>query len=42
MNVVNSMLNENKVPKAFWPEAIKWCAHIQNQSPTTTVESKTP
>lgn len=28
--------------KTFWPEAIKWCVHIQNRSPTIAVEDKTP
>lgn len=26
----------------FWPEAVKWCVHIQNRSITTTVKGKTP
>jgi transposase InsO family protein len=42
MNAVRSMLNERKVPKTFWSEAAKWCVHIQNRSPTTAVEDKTP
>lgn len=41
MNVVRSMLNERKVPKTFWSEAAKWCVHIQNPFPTTTIEDKT-
>lgn len=42
MNTIRSMLTEKKVPKMFWPEAVKWCVHIQNRSITTTVKGKTP
>nr|KYP72897.1 Retrovirus-related Pol polyprotein from transposon TNT 1-94 [Cajanus cajan] len=42
MNVVCSMLNEKQFPKVFWPEAVKWCVHVQNRCPTVTVENKTP
>ena len=42
MNDVRSILNEKQVPKAFWPEAVRWCVHIKNRCPTTTVENKTP
>ena len=40
MNAVQSMLAEKKLPKCFWPEAVKWC--VQNRSPTAAVENKTP
>lgn len=42
MNTVRSMLAEKKVPKMFWPEAVKWCVHIQNRSLTTAMKEKTP
>ncbi|KAJ9547479.1 hypothetical protein OSB04_020022 [Centaurea solstitialis] len=42
MNAVRSMLSEKKVPRTFWPEAVKWCVHIQNRSPTAAIEKKTP
>lgn len=42
MNTVRSMLAEKKVPKAFWPKAVKWCVHIQNRSLTVAVDEKTP
>lgn len=42
MNTVRSMLAEKKIPKMFWPEAVKWCVHIQNRSPTVAVKEKTP
>ena len=36
------MLHEKQVPKSFWPEAVRWCVHVQNHSPTTTVSYGTP
>lgn len=42
MNTIRSMLAERKVPKMFWPEAVKWCEHIQNRSITTIMKGKTP
>ena len=42
MNTVRSMLVEKKVLKVFWPEAVKWCVHIQSRSITTAVKGKTP
>lgn len=42
MNAVRSMLIEQQVPKAFWPEAVRWCVHIQNRCPTAAVKNKTP
>lgn len=42
MNAVRAILNERNVPKVFWPKAVKWCVHVQNRSPTSAVENKTP
>lgn len=42
MNVVRAILNERNVPKVFWPEAVKWCVHVQNRNPTFAVENRTP
>lgn len=42
MNTVRSMLADKKVPKMFWPEAVKWCVHIQNRCLTAAVKGKTP
>jgi len=42
MNGVRVVLNERQVPKVFWPEAVKWCVHVQNRSPTSVVENTTP
>ena len=42
MNLVRAMLTENKVPKNFWPEAVRWTIHILNQSPTLAVKDMTP
>jgi len=42
MNMVRTMLIGRQVPKFFWPEATKWCAHILNRSPTSAVQDQTP
>lgn len=42
MNGVRAVLNERQVPKVFWPEAVKWCVHVQNRSPTSAIENLTP
>ncbi|CAN1750023.1 Retrovirus-related Pol polyprotein from transposon TNT 1-94, partial [Linum perenne] len=42
MNAVRSMLSERQVPKLFWPDAVRWCVHIQNRSPTIAVQDRTP
>lgn len=42
MNMVRSMLSEQKVPKTFWPEAVNWTVHVLNRSPTLVVRDKTP
>nr|KYP72045.1 Retrovirus-related Pol polyprotein from transposon TNT 1-94 [Cajanus cajan] len=42
MNAVRATLNDRQVPKAFWPEAVRWCVHVQNRSPTSAIEQKTP
>ncbi|GKC58826.1 copia-type polyprotein [Tanacetum coccineum] len=42
LNMVRSMLNARNVPKKFWPEALNWCIHILNRSPTAALEDCTP
>lgn len=42
MNMVRSMLVEKKVPKVFWPEAVKWSVYVLNRCPTVAVQNKTP
>jgi len=42
MNAVRSMLSEKQVPKVFWPEAVRWCVHIQNRCPTVAMDNVTP
>ena len=42
MNMVRTMLIGRQVPKIFWPEATKWCAHILNRSPTYAVQDHIP
>lgn len=42
MNAVYLMLTERQVPRAFWSEAVRWCVHIQNRSPTVALKNKTP
>lgn len=42
MNMVRSLLSEKQVPKAFWPEAVRWSVHVLNRSPTVAVQDKTP
>jgi len=42
MNLVRAMLTEKKVPKIFWPEAVRWTIHILNRSPTLAVKDMTP
>lgn len=42
MNLVRSILSEKKVPKPFWPEAVKWTLHVLNRSPTLAVKEMTP
>ncbi|KZV06587.1 hypothetical protein F511_45933 [Dorcoceras hygrometricum] len=42
MNGVRAVLNERCVPKIFWPEAVRWCVHVQNRSPTSAIENITP
>lgn len=42
LNMVRCLLEEKKMPKAFWPEAAKWTCHIINRSPTSAVKDKTP
>ncbi|BBG98549.1 ADP glucose pyrophosphorylase large subunit 1 [Prunus dulcis] len=40
--MVRSMLKVRGVPKTFWPEAVNWCIHILNRSPTLAVKNMTP
>ena len=40
--MVRSLLAKGKVPKNFWPEAVKWSIHVLNRSPTFTVQNLTP
>ena len=42
MNLVRCMLTEKQVPKAFWPEAVRWCVHVLNRCPTLAVQNRTP
>jgi len=42
MNLVRSILSEKHIPREFWPEAVNWCIHTLNRSPTTTVKEVTP
>jgi len=35
MNLVRSILSEKHIPREFWPEAVNWCIHTLNRSPTT-------
>jgi hypothetical protein len=38
MNLVRSMLSEKHIPREFWPEAVNWCVHVLNRSPTLAVK----
>jgi hypothetical protein len=42
MNLVRSILSEKHIPREFWPEAVNWCIHTLNRSPTTVVKEVTP
>ncbi|PNX97760.1 cysteine-rich receptor-like protein kinase 25-like protein, partial [Trifolium pratense] len=42
MNMVRSMLAGRKMPKAFWPKALKWATYVMNRSPTLSVKNITP
>ncbi|KAJ9559520.1 hypothetical protein OSB04_004680 [Centaurea solstitialis] len=42
LNMVRSTLNARQVPKKFWPEAVNWCIHILNRSPTAALDGCTP
>lgn len=42
MNMVRSMLSAKKVPKSFWPEAVKWTFYVLNICPTLAVKDVTP
>eukprot|EP00257_Ricinus_communis_P022462 XP_015582191.1 uncharacterized protein LOC107262222 [Ricinus communis] len=42
LNLVRSTLSEKKVPKPFWPEAVKWVIYVLNRSPTAALSDMTP
>jgi hypothetical protein len=42
MNIVRSILSEKHIPREFWPEAVNWCIHTLNRSPTAAVKEVTP
>lgn len=42
MNLVQCMLMDKQVPKAFWLEAGRWCVHVLNRSPTLAIQNTTP
>ena len=42
MNMVRSMLSDKKLPKTFWPEAVKWTFYVLNRCPTLAVKNITP
>jgi transposase InsO family protein len=42
LNMLRSMLAKGRLPKSFWPEAINWCIHVLNRSPTFAVKNTTP
>ena len=41
-NLVRCILTDKQVPKVYWPEAVKWCVHVLNRSPTLAIEYITP
>ncbi|PNX55476.1 retrovirus-related Pol polyprotein from transposon TNT 1-94, partial [Trifolium pratense] len=41
LNIVRSMINARRVPKSFWPEAVKWATYVMNRSPTLNVKNMT-
>ena len=42
MNAVRAVLHDKQVSKSFWPEVVRWCVHVQNQSPTSAIDQGTP
>lgn len=42
LNMVRCLLSETKMPKLFWPEAVRWGLHILNRSLTVAVKGMTP
>ena len=40
--MVRYFLLEKKMPKLFWPEAVRWGLHVLNRSLTTAVKDMTP
>ena len=41
MNLVRCILADKQVPKVFWPEAVRWCVHVLNRSPTQALQHLT-
>jgi len=41
MNLVRCILTDKQVSKVFWPEAVRWCVHVLNRSPTLAVQHST-
>ena len=39
--MVRSLLTRGRIPKSFWPEAVKWTIHILNRNPTFVVQNMT-
>lgn len=42
MNLVRSMPSEKKMPKVFWPEAVRWAVYVLNRSPINALSEMTP
>ena len=42
LNMVRCLLEEKKMPKKLWPDAVKWTCHILNRNPTASLKNKTP
>jgi len=42
MNAIRAVLHDKQVPKPFWPEVVRWCIHVQNRSPTSAIDQRTP
>jgi transposase InsO family protein len=42
LNMVRSMISGMKVPKEFWPDAVKWATYMLNRSPTHAIKDMTP
>ena len=42
MNMVRCMMNEKKIPKSFWAEAVMWMFYVLNRCPTVALKDMTP